>query len=214
MMSIKLKISYMLSSVTGTGNQNAESIQIQNGQRIWRHTQTGSKHMKRCSVSWAPEMAGGGTSHPTGQRPHPQRNRHRWDAEQAGLGVARGCPTQQHLHGSSQCYPPLGSPVPPRRRRPRWPCGLAVPDPHPLIQPGTCLLPPPPDFLLDRYVTPQVCEPVSEESHDIWPSLGPPWGKTDCFGPARCCVCHGHPAGGAVLQKPHRAGMAGRGSER
>lgn len=131
----------------------------------------GSKHMKRCSVSWAPEMAGGGTSHPTG-RDHTLRGTGTDGMLSRRAWVARGC-RRSRLHGSSQCYPPLGAPYP-RRRRPRWPCGLAVPDPHPLIQPGTCLLPPPPDFLLDRYVTPQVCELCLRESHDIWPSLGPP----------------------------------------
>ena len=133
------------------------------------------------------------------QRPHPRRNRHGWHAEQAGLGVSRSCPTQQHLHGSSRCYPLLMSPTPPGEGNHGGPAAWLCPTSHPLIQVGTCSLPPPPDFLLDRYMTPQVCEPVSEETHDIWPSLGPPWGKAVCFGPARCCVCRGHPAGGAAL---------------
>ena len=171
-----------------------------------------NKHTKRCSTSWAPEMAGGGTSHPAGQRPHPRRNRHGWRAEQAGLGVSRSCPTQQHLHSYSHCYPLLRSPTPPGEGNHGGPAAWLGPTSHPLIQAGTCSLPPPPDFLLDRYMTPQVCEPVSEETHDIWPSLGPPWGKAVCFGPTRCCVCRGHPAGSAALQKPHRAGVAGRGS--
>ena len=107
--------------------------------------------------------------------------------------------------------PSAREPLAPRRRQPWWPHGLAVPNPHPLIQAGTCLLPPPPDFLLDGYMTPQVCKPVSEETHDIWSSLGQ---DCVCFGPARCCVYHGHPAGGAVLQKPRSARVAGRGSDK
>ena len=85
--------------------------------------------------------------------------------------------------------PSAREPLAPRRRQPWWPHGLAVPNPHPLIQAGTCLLPPPPDFLLDGYVTPQVCKPVSEETHDIWSSLGPPWGKTVSALALHAAVC-------------------------
>ena len=46
---------------------------------------------------------------------------------------------------------------------------------------------------------------------------GPPWGLPGARLSAlalHAAVCHGHPAGGALLQKPHSAGVAGRGSDK
>lgn len=113
MMSIKLKISYMLSSVTGTGNQNAESIQIQNGQRIWRHTQTEQQaHEKMLGVlgprdgrRWLPTLGFSATPL-RGTGTDGMLSRRAW-------GVARGCPTQQHLHGSHNVTLPREPRTPP-----------------------------------------------------------------------------------------------------
>lgn len=87
MMSIKLKISYMLSSVTGTVSR-MQKVSNTKWAKGFTDTQTRQQaHLKRCSVSSGPQRWQEVAPHTLQAATTPSEEQARgWDAEQAGLG--------------------------------------------------------------------------------------------------------------------------------